>query len=645
MHSKDTGARFCRGPANRAWPWRAGLIGIACACIAFAADAPPEARERIETLRREIARQDTLYFQQAAPEITDSAYDRLKRELAGLEAAFPGAAGGHGTSPAIGDDRSGLFPVWRHRERMLSLDKVYSEGDLRAFLGRVARKLGQSAPVFVIEPKFDGLAISVTYDHGCLMRAVSRGNGVEGDYLTVNVLTVRGLPRELRRVAPDGAKNPIPDLIEVRGEIYLTFSEFERINRDREAADETVFANPRNLAAGTVRLLDPKEVAQRALSVVFYGWGACEPAAMLPKTQHRFHEQVRAWGLPGIDNYQTTQGAEGVTAAIGEIRSKRSELAYPVDGAVVKLDDVPSRSALGESEQAPRWAVAFKYAPECAEARVRAIRIQVGRTGLLTPVAELDPVVLAGSTVTRATLYNRAAMARLDIRVGDFVTLEKVGEIIPAVNGVLLAKRPPGSQPFLFPSACPACGTAVMRLEGEAATRCPNSACPAQIRQRVRYFASKYCVKIDGLGLATINVLVDGGRVKNIADLYRLHREDLVAPGRDPGRSADHLLAAIERSKHAELWRFICGLSIPHIGAAAAKQLAHRFGSLEALAAARQADIAGASRGGENRLSEATANAVLAFFSVSQNRAIVADLLSLGVRPEPPSPANVPAGH
>ena len=322
-------------------------------------------------------------------------------------------------------------------------------------------------------------------------------------------------------------------------------------------------------------------------------------------------------------------------------RRQREMLSYPVDGAVVKLDAVPLRRELGESERAPRWALACKYAPESAEARVEAITVQVGRTGLLTPVAELAPVLLAGSTVTRATLHNRATIARLDIRVGDTVTLEKVGEIIPAVSGVDFAKRPADSRPYVFPAVCPVCGTAVIQLEGEAAVRCPNPACPAQVCQRVRHFASKFCVKIDGLGPVTINGLVESGRVKNIADLYRLRPEDLVTPGRDRGKSAGCLLVAIERSKRAELWRFIYGLSIPHVGATTARDLARQFGALEALAAARREDFVAGSGGAGPKFGEATIDAVLAYFSVPQNRAIVADLVALGVRPAAaPAPAD-----
>ena len=601
---------------------------------------PVEARQRCETLRREIAQSDALYFKQATPEISDFAYDQLKRELADLEAAFPQLSESGGPRSPVGDDRTGIFPVCFHREPMLGLDKTYSESDLRAFLGRLGRQIGREDFPVVVEPKIDGFAVSVTYEHGQLVRVVTRGNGAEGDDITANALTIRSLPRELRLMTAGGAPNPMPELIELRGEIYMTWAEFERINRAREAADEPVFAHPRNLAAGTARLLDPREVAARRLEIVFYGWGACEPETMRPATQHDFHEQARAWGLPTLEKYWIAHGADEMWAAVKGFEQARRNLTFPADGAVVKLDTVAWRREVGETDHAPRWAMAFKFAPERGETRLLGITVQVGRTGLLTPVAELAPVRLAGSTVARATLHNREAIARLDLRIGDSIYIEKAGEIIPAVGGVNLAKRPPGSQPYVFPNACPACGMAVVQLEGEAAVRCPNSACPAQVRQRILHFASKACIGIDGLGPATIDTLVTNGRVCSVADLYRLRSEDLLVPGRDRKKAADSLLAAIERSKRAELWRFIHGLSIPHVGAVAARDLARRFGSLPALAAARREDFASGPGGLGRRPGEATTDAVLAYFSVPKNRAIVADLVALGVDPAAPAPAD-----
>ena len=609
--------------------WSAGLAGEAPREAGPGAPAAP--RRRIEELRAEIARHDRLYFEQAEPEISDFAYDQLKRELADLEKAGPEAGLDAAPGGTMGDDRSGRFPVWRHQVPMRSLDKTYEESALRAFLAAMARKFGRADLAYVVEPKVDGVAVSAIYDHGRLVRAVTRGNGREGDDITANARTIRSLPPALRPAAPDGAPNPVPDLIELRGEIYVTYPEFARLNRERAAADEPLFAEPRNLAAGTIRLLDAREVAERNLDVVFYAWGAWAPAATAPATQHGFHELVRAWGLPALEECRTADTADGVWAAVQTIGRRRRQLAFPTDGAVVKLDSVPLRREVGESEQAPRWALAFKFAPDRAETRLRAITVQVGRTGLLTPVAELAPVQLAGGTVTRATLHNRQVIARLDLRIGDLVWVERAGEIIPAVTGPDLAQRPAGSRPYLFPTVCPACGTTLVQLEGEAAVRCPNAACPAQVRQRLRHFASKACVDIDGLGPATIDALVASGRVGTVADLYRLRREDLVAAGGVRGRSADRVLAALERSKQAELWRFIFGLGIPHVGAAAAKDLAARFGSLEALAAARPGELGAALPAGA-RPGETASRAVDAFFRLPQNRAVVAQLSAAGVK-------------
>ena len=602
-----------------------------------------EARERGDLLRREIAHDDALYFRQAAPEISDFAYDQLKRELADLEAAFPQLSEGGGPQLPVGDDRTGLFPVCRHIEPMSGLDKTYSEAELRAFLGRLVRRIGREDVPVVIEPKIDGFAVSVTYEHGRLVRVVTRGNGAEGDEITANARTIRSLPRELRRMTAGGVPNPMPELIELRGEIYLTWAEFARINQAREKADEPLFAHPRNLAAATARLLDPREVAARRLEIVFYGWGAWEPAAMRPATQHGFHEQARAWGLPTLEKYWIARGADEIWAAVREFGQSRRNLTFPADGAVVKLDAVAWRRDAGETHRAPRWAMAFKFAPERVETKLLSIAVQVGRTGLLTPVAEFAPVRIAGSTVARATLHNSDVIARLDLRIGDFIYLEKAGEIIPAIGGVNLAKRQPGSEPYVFPRACPACGTEVVQLEGEAAVRCPNSACPAQIRRRILHFASKACLDIDGLGPATIDALVTHGRVGSVADLYRLRREDLLALDRDRGRVADSLFAAIERSKRGELWRFIYGLSIPRVGAVAARSLARRSGSLHALVVAHAEDLGAVPRGSGPRIGAATINAVLTYFSLPQNRAVVAEMVALGVNPAAPAPANEPA--
>jgi DNA ligase (NAD+) len=592
---------------------------------------PSEARTRIESLRAEIAHHDELYYKKSAPEISDAAYDKLKRELSALEQTFSALAKGASPSDSLGDDRSGAFSLYRHRERMLSLDKSYSEAELRTFHARVAQQLGRNDLVYIVEPKFDGLAISVTYEKGKLVRAVTRGNGIEGDDVTANALTISTLPRELRRAGSSvNTSAPIPDVIELRGEVYLPFAEFDRINREREAAGEAPFAHPRNLAAGTLKQLDPREVAERKLAIVFYGWGACEPSSARPASQRELHERIRAWGLPGVERTTVTHSADETWAAVQAFDRERAKLVFPVDGAVVKLDSTADWKKLGATEHAPRWAIAYKFSAERAETKLLAITVQVGRTGVLTPVAELAPVRLSGSSIARASLHNRDEIARGDIRVGDFVYVEKAGEIIPAIVGVNASRRGAGSQPFIFPMKCPSCQTSVIDEIGEAVVRCPNPDCPAQLQRRLQHFASEACVGIEGLGPATINTLVKSGRVKTIADLYRLRREDLVPGASSSGKIADRLLAAIAKSRSADLWRFIYGLGIPRVGVVSAKDLAREFGSLEALVAA------GPERLSVAKLSPSTAAAVLAYIAEPKNRALVADLLAAGVKPSNP---------
>jgi DNA ligase (NAD+) len=586
---------------------------------------PAVAREEIAALRTEVARHDALYHRQAAPEISDGDYDGLKRKLREWEQTYPEIAREVPAVAEVGDDRSGLFQTYRHRERMMSLEKAYTEAELRAFSARVEKAVGKRELAFVVEPKFDGLAVSVTFEQGRLVRAVTRGNGVEGDDVTGHVLAITGLPRTLRVPGQGAGAGVMPATIEVRGEVYVPFAEFQRVNVEREAAGETRFANPRNLAAGTLRQLDASEVTRRGLAVVFYGIGACEPTAARPTTQRGLHEKIRAWGLPGVSDVWPAIGADGVWRAVQAVERARAGFAFPTDGAVVKLDEGAAQRELGFGESAPRWAVAYKFAPARAETRLRAITIQVGRTGVLTPVAELEPVVLAGSTVARATLHNRDEIARRDLRVGDFVYVEKAGEIIPALAGVNRTRRPAEAVPFVFPTACPACGTGVVQRTGEVAVRCPGAACPAQLRRRIEHFASKAGVDIEGLGPAMSDALVDRGVVKELADLYRLRREDLVAPGKNAGKAAERLLAAIAGSKRAELARVIYALGIPQVGAVAARELARECGSLAAVAAlGEKTPAAGAS---------AAVRAAAAHFAEPRNRARVTELIAAGLRP------------
>lgn len=599
-----------------AWLLLLGLtlfVGVLCG----ASPADDTAADRLRELRAEIARHDDLYFKQAKPEISDAAYDRLKRELRELETAHPELAA---QASAVGDDRSGRFPTYRHREPMLSLDKAYTEAEWRAFYAKVTKQLGRTDLTFVIEPKYDGLAISLTYENGALTRAVTRGNGVEGDDVTVNVGVIAGLPKTLRTTSVAA-----PALVELRGEIYLDHAEFARLNAGRVAAGEEPFAHPRNLAAGTLKSNDPADTARRRLSAVIYGWGAWEGESA-PVSQQHFHGIVRAWGLPGIEQYRVAHSVDDAWAAVQAFGHERTDLGFPIDGAVVKIDEVSLQRQLGSDAQAPRWAIACKYAPERVVTRLRAITLQVGRTGMLTPVAEFGPVELGGTTITRATLHNRDEIARRDLRVGDFIEVEKAGEIIPAVVGVQLAHRPADAKPYSFPARCPSCAAELATEAGEATVRCPNNLCPAQRQRRLEHFVSAAAVEIKGAGPATLAALIDAGLLQSPADFYRLRREDLLRVDGIGEKTADRLLAEIERSKRAELWRFIHGFSIPQIGVVNSRQLASLAGDLDGFAKLEKAPLV-------ESVGPAAAGSVSDFLGQPENRAMIRAMSGAGVRP------------
>jgi len=601
---------------------------------------PAEAQDRIVRLRTEISQHNELYYRRAQSEIPDFEYDGLKRELAELERAYPAealAAGVDSPTAQIGDDRAQGFVRSRHLMPMTTLENTYDEAELREFDARLVRLIGRPDLDYTVEPKIDGASISLTYEHGRLVRAVTRGDGEEGDDVTQNVRTIRDLPAKLK--APlDGP--PLPEKVEIRGEIFLRFEEFNRINQQQDELGAERYANPRNLAAGTLKQLDSALVAGRKLEIVLYGLGFCQPSSLV-NSQTAWHAAIKAWGLPGLERIARVAGIEAVIAEIRKLDTERAAFAYATDGAVVKLDDFGQQREAGyrgEGERSrklsPRWACAYKFAPERAEARLRQITLQVGRTGVLTPVAELEPVQLAGTTVARATLHNRDEIARKDIRVGDYVWVEKAGEIIPAVIGVNLARRTPECLPYVFPDRCPSCGTLAVRREGEVAMRCPNEDCPVQVRRRVQHFASKAGVDIDGLGEAMVDSLVARGWVQHVPDIYRLKREDLLSLGKSVAKSTDKLLAAIEASKRAELWRFIHGLGITHVGAAAAKDLATHFGSLDALAEAKFTDFIEAKGASViPGIGETMALAILSHFNEPRNRALISDLLAAGAQP------------
>ena len=578
----------CHTPGGRpAWPHTAVLALLLLFASALCAETPPaneSARARIAALRAEIAHHDELYFRNATPEIPDAAYDALKRELAALEREHPAAAATVESLPSLGDDHTDGFTRVPHRAPMRGLDKSYTEAELRAWHAGVTARTGRGDLAIIVEPKIDGAAFSATYERGTLARVLTRGDGAGGDDVTAVARRIRSLPAQLVARAADGTANPVPELIELRGEVYVGRAQFARLNREREAAGEEPAAHPRNLAAGILKQLAPEATELLALDVVFYSWGACEPVSAAPESQRGFHEQARRWGLPVIDHPRVATNAGALCRAAQALGAERRALPYPIDGAVAKIDAVALRRQLGESDAAPRWAVAYKFAAARAATRLRAITIQVGRTGRLTPVAELEPVALAGSTVARASLHNPAALARLDARIGDRVVLEKSGEIIPQIVAVDPPQRPAGSTAYVFPANCPECGTPAVFSAGRTEARCPNEYCAAKVRARLGHFAD--CVEIKGLGPATVSTLVARGLVRDPGDLYHLRREQLVALPGIGDKKAGALLKAIERSKRAERWRVIAGLGIPRVGPVAAKELAARYGGLRPLMAA-----------------------------------------------------------
>ena len=593
---------------------------------AVAGDPFGAAVRRLAFLRSELARHDTLYFRDAAPVVSDAAYDRLVAERSALERALAVPTALRPEPGASGDDRTGRLPTSPHGERMLGLEKAHAEADVRAFHARLALRLGRGDLPYVVEPKVDGMAVSVTYEKGRFVRAVTRGNGLEGDDITAGVRALARLPA----VLSSGKGHPLPDTIELRGEIYVPFAAFQRVNAERELAGEPPFANPRNLAAGTIRQSDSAAVAARGLEIVFYAFAACAPVAAAPASQHELHAAMQAWGLPVLASCREVRGADAIWDAVQAVGRERASLAFPTDGAVVKLDDVALQEEAGATAAAPRWAIAYKFAPVRAETRLLGITVQVGRTGLLTPVAELAPVGLGGATVTRASLHNAGEIARHDLRIGDYVYVEKAGEVIPTVAEVDLARRTGDALAFVFPSVCPACGAAVAVDGDEGVHRCPNPDCPAQVAGRIEHFASRACVNIEGFGPALIDALVKQGRLATVADVYRLRRGDLAPAGREDGRSVDRLLAAIEASRRAPSWRVIYGLGIPHVGATTARALGDAFGGLAALAAARPEDFASLRSSG--KMGDVTIQAVLTYFAAPSGRNLVAELRAAGVR-------------
>lgn len=538
-----------------------------------------------EKLRSEIRHNEYLYYVLDAPEITDAEYDRMMVRLRELEARYPDSIPADSPTQRVGGRASSQFTEVRHLEPLLSLGNVFSAEELRAFDERVRSGLPAGSKVeYVMEPKIDGLACSLIYENGKLVRAATRGDGVVGENVTANVRTIRSIPLTLK--VPEG--EAVPELLDVRGEVYMPRQAFMRLNEQRAERGESEFANPRNAAAGSLRQLDPQVTASRSLSFFAYylvGEGA------QPKHSESLALLAR-YGFKVSENYKVVENIDEAIKYIGDFNELRQGLSYDTDGAVIKVNDVYQQRILGATGKDPRWATAYKYPPEQAETTLEDIDWRVGRTGVLTPTAVLTPVKLSGSVISRATLHNEDFIRAKDIRIGDRVIINKAGEIIPEVLRVVAEKRTGDEKEVEIPSVCPECGWRVERQGEEAAIRCTNPHCPALGREGLIHFVSRDAMNIDGCGPSVINALLDAGLVRDAADLYSLRKEDLLKLERMGEKSADNLLAALDESKKNELDKLLFALGIRHVGAKVARILATEFGSMEKLQQAQPEELA-----------------------------------------------------
>lgn len=538
-----------------------------------------------EKLRREIRHNEYLYYVLDAPEITDAEYDRMMVRLRELEARYPDSIPADSPTQRVGGRASSQFTEVRHLEPLLSLGNVFSAEELRAFDERVRSGLPAGSKVeYVMEPKIDGLACSLIYENGKLVRAATRGDGVVGENVTANVRTIRSIPLTLK--VPEG--EAVPELLDVRGEVYMPRQAFMRLNEQRAERGESEFANPRNAAAGSLRQLDPQVTASRSLSFFAYylvGEGA------QPKHSESLALLAR-YGFKVSENYKVVENIDEAIKYIGDFNELRQGLSYDTDGAVIKVNDVYQQRILGATGKDPRWATAYKYPPEQAETTLEDIDWRVGRTGVLTPTAVLTPVKLSGSVISRATLHNEDFIRAKDIRIGDRVVINKAGEIIPEVLRVVVEKRTGGEKEVEIPSLCPECGWRVERQGEEAAIRCTNPHCPALGREGLIHFVSRDAMNIDGCGPSVINALLDAGLVRDAADLYSLRKDDLLKLERMGEKSADNLLAALAESKKNELDKLLFALGIRHVGAKVARILATEFGSMDKLQQAQPEELA-----------------------------------------------------
>lgn len=593
-----------------------------------------ELKTEVEHLRAELWRHNRLYYVEAKPEISDLDYDRLLQRLQQIEREHPELDAPDSPTHKVGGEPIVGFTQVEHRVPMLSIENVYEEAGVRKFDGDVRKGLGEGVqPAYTIEFKIDGVSLALIYEHGVLTTAVTRGDGRRGDDVTNNARTIGGVPLRLEG-------DDVPPVIEIRGEAYIANSDFAHLRAEQIKAGEEPFANPRNSCAGALKLLDPKLCAARRIRFFAHSVGHNEGAAY--QTHAEFLAAVRRWGVPTTPRVATLPNMDATLEHAHQLMDELHSLDFEVDGLVIKVDSLQQREQLGRTSKAPRWVVAYKWEKYEATTRLEQIEVQVGKTGALTPVAHLTPIEIAGTTVSRASLHNRDEIERLGLRIGDWLVVEKAGKIIPHVVRVEEHRRDGSEQPFEFPTHCPVCETEAVRDEGGVFIRCPNPQCPAQLREWLRFFASRGAMDIEGLGSKLVEQLTDSGLVKSLSDLYRLHerRDELLALERMGEKSADGLLRGIEESKSRPLWRLLVGLNIRHVGTRTAQLLAERFGTLDEIMRQSEEQLATVEEVGE-----VIAKSIHEELASESGRQLIEELGGFGLHfgePLPERPAEAP---
>ncbi len=580
-------------------------------------------RQEIERLRREIEHHNHRYHVLDDPEVTDAEYDELFRRLEALERAHPELVTDDSPTRRVGAAPVAGFETVMHRQQMLSLQNATTREELDEFDARIRRFLGRDTIVYAGEPKMDGVAVELVYEHGTLTIGSTRGDGITGENVTPNIRTIKSVPLRLR-----ATERPVPTLLEVRGEVHLPVDAFRALNREREEAGLPVFANPRNSTAGSLKQLDSRVTASRPLDLVCHGVGRVDGATFA--THAELLAALADWGLKPVPYGRVLQTLDDVAAYYDELVARRDALPFEIDGAVVKVNDLALQRRLGQVSRSPRWAVAWKFKPRQATTKIVDIFPSVGRTGVLTPAAEMEPVSVGGVTVRNASLHNMDEVARKDVRIGDHVLIERAGDVIPYVVKVLVERRTGDERPFEMPTTCPVCGAEVVRPEGEVAYRCTGADCPAQLKQRLQFFAHRSAMDIQGLGEKLVEQLVDKGIVKHLFDVYALDMETLTDLERMGEKSAANLLAQIERSKRTSLPRFLTALGIRQVGEATAKALAEHFRTVDAVVDATVEQLQEIRDVGPE-----VAASIRQFFDEPQNRKLVARLRKAGVAPAP----------